>query len=157
MPFGLTNTPATQQRFIEAVLNGLIWDCCFAYIDDILCYSNSFENHLRDLERIFQRLQDHDLRIQPAKCAFCKPQFSILGFIASKDGLSPDPRKVQAINDYPYPSSPKEIESFLGMVSWLRKFIPRWWKNFIDVFNKVVFWLQKIRGRCKQVFCLLSV
>ena len=55
MPFGLTNAPATQQRFIEAVLNGLIWQCCFAYIDDILCYSPTFENHLQDLKEIFIR------------------------------------------------------------------------------------------------------
>ena len=58
MPFGLTNAPATQQRFIEAVLQGLLWECCFAYIDDILCYSNSFKNHTRDLRNIFSRLRE---------------------------------------------------------------------------------------------------
>ena len=125
MPFGLTNAPATQQRFIEAVLNGLLWTCCFAYIDDILCYSNTFKDHLHDLEKILQRLQDNNLLIQPQKCAFCQPTFSILGFIASKDGLQPDPKKVQAIQNYPYPTTTKETESFLGMISWLRKFIPK--------------------------------
>ena len=83
MPFGLTNAPATQQRFIEAVLNGLIWKCCFAYIDDILVYSKDFETHLEDLEEIFQRLQENRLKIQPEKCSFCKPTFEILGYVAT--------------------------------------------------------------------------
>ena len=83
MPFGLTNAPATQQRFIEAVLNGLIWQCCFAYIDDILCYSPTFENHLQDLKEIFIRFQENRLKIQPPKCKFCHLTFDILGFVAT--------------------------------------------------------------------------
>ena len=71
MPFGLTNAPATQQQFIETVLNGLIWECCFAYIDDILCFSDTFENHLKDLRKIFTRLKEHKLFLQPPKCFFC--------------------------------------------------------------------------------------
>jgi hypothetical protein len=125
MPFGLTNAPATQQRFIEAVLNGLVWDICFAYIDDILCFSDSFEKHLEDLDKIMTRLEQHNLVIQPAKCTFCRPTFEILGFVATRDGLKPNPKKVEAILNYPYPASRKETECFMGMVSWLRKFIPR--------------------------------
>ena len=83
MPFGLTNAPATQQRFIEAVLNGLIWQCCFTYIDDILCYSPTFENHLQDLKEIFIRFQENRLKIQPPKCKFCHLTFDILGFVAT--------------------------------------------------------------------------
>ena len=125
MPFGLCNAPATQQRFIETVLSGLVWQCCFAYIDDILCYSSTFEQHLADLTKIFQRLRDNDLMLQPAKCSFCKPNFEILGFIATKDGLKPNPKKVEAIQNYPLPTTPKEVERFLGMVTWLKRFIPR--------------------------------
>ena len=125
MPFGLCNAPATQQWFIETVLSGLVWQCCFAYIDDILCYSSTFEQHLADLTKIFQRLRDNDLMLQPAKCSFCKPNFEILRFIATKDGLKPNPKKVEAIQDYPLPTTPKEVERFLGMVTWLKRFIPR--------------------------------
>ena len=124
MPFGLTNAPATQQRFIEAVLNGLIWKCCFAYIDDILVYSKDFETHLEDLEEILQRLQENRLKIQPEKCSFCKPTFEILGYVATPNGLQPSERKIKALKEYPYPRSVKETQSFLGIVSWLRRFIP---------------------------------
>ena len=123
MPFGLTNAPATQQQFIETVLNGLIWECCFAYIDDILCFSNTFENHLEHIAKILERLRKYQLAIQPPKCSFCKPTFEILGLVASKNGVKPAEAKVKSILEYPYPSTLKEAQSFLGMVSWLRKFI----------------------------------
>ena len=125
MPFGLTNAPATQQRFIEAVLNGLIWQCCFAYIDDILCYSPTFENHLQDLKEIFIRFQENRLKIQPPKCKFCHLTFDILGFVATRDGLKPSEKKVKAMKEYPQPRTVKEAQSFLGIVSWLWRFIPR--------------------------------
>ena len=124
MPFGLTNAPATQQRFIEAVLNGLLWTCCFAYIDDILCFSKTFEQHVIDLRKIFERLRQHKLKIQPPKCTFCHPSFEILGFVATKDGLKPSPKKVEALQMYPYPRTVKETQSFLGITSWMRRFIP---------------------------------
>ena len=124
MPFGLTNAPATQQRFLEEILNGLLWKCCFAYVDDILCFSNTFKQHLIDLESIFQRFRKHKLQIQPKKCDLCKPSFEILGYVATKEGLKPNPKKIKAIKEYPCPKSPKEIESFLGMIAWQRKFIP---------------------------------
>ena len=123
MPFGLTNAPATQQQFIETVLNGLIWECCFAYIDDILCFSDTFENHLKDLRKIFTRLKEHKLFLQPPKCFFCQSTFEILGLQSSQDGIQPSQSKVKAIEDFPYPRTLKEAQSFMGMISWLRKFI----------------------------------
>ena len=123
MPFGLTNAPATQQRFIEAVLQGLLWECCFAYIDDILCYSNSFRNHTRDLRNIFSRLRENNLIIQPPKCALCRPAFEILGYVATPDGIKPSKKKLEALKKFPLPASVKETQSFLGIVSWFRRFI----------------------------------
>ena len=114
-----------QQQFIEAVLNGLLWICCFAYLDDILTFSASFEDHIKHFEQILTRLRDHNLILQPSKCSFCRPTFEILRFVATKDGLSPNPKKVKAIKDYPLPRTPKEVSRFLGMTSWLRRFIPR--------------------------------
>jgi hypothetical protein len=125
MPFGLTNAPATQQRFIESVLQGLLFKCCFAYIDDVVIYSENFEDHMVNIEQILERLRENHLVLQPAKCAFCRPTFEILGFVATKDGLKPNPKKVEAIKDFPYPRSPKEVERFLGMITWLRRFVPR--------------------------------
>ena len=124
MPFGLTNAPATQQRFIESVLNGLIMQCCFAYIDDVLCFSTDFTKHINDLKNIFRRFKQNNLKIQPPKCKFCHPTFEILGYVATKDGIKPSSKKVEAMKNYPYPTTVKEAQSFLGIVSWLRRFIP---------------------------------
>ena len=124
MPFGLTNAPATQQRFIEDVLQGLIWQCCFAYIDDILCFSPSFDKHIEDLDKIFKRLRENNLKIQPPKCSFLRPNFEILGFVATPEGLKPAERKKKALLDYQLPKSKKEVQTFLGMASWVRRFIP---------------------------------
>ena len=125
MPFRLCNALPIQQQFIEAVLNGFLWICCFTYLNDILTFSTSFEDHIKHLEQILTRLRDHNLILQPSKCFFCRPTFEILGFVTSKDRLSPNPKKVKAIKDYPLPRTPKEVSRFLGMTSWLRKFIPR--------------------------------
>ena len=78
MPFGLTNAPATQQRFIEAVLNGVLWQCCFAYIDDILIFSNSFEDHLLHIKNILERACEE----------LCELINFIPSFLCEKEGLS---------------------------------------------------------------------
>ena len=105
------------------MLQGLLWECCFAYIDDILCYSNSFKNHTRDLRNIFSRLRENNLIIQPPKCALCRPAFEILGYVATPDGIKPSKKKLEALKKFPLPASVKETQSFLGIVLWFRRFI----------------------------------
>ena len=83
------------------------------YLDDILTFSVSFEDHIKHLEQILTRLRDYNFILQPSKCSFCRPTFKILGFVASKDGLSPNPKKVKAIKDYPLLRTPKEGEQIL--------------------------------------------
>ena len=134
MPFGLCNTSATQQQFIETVLSGLVWQCCFVYINDIFCYSSTFEQHLADLTKIFQRLKDNKLMLQPAKCLFCKLNFEILGFITTKDGLKPNLKKVEAMAvsccslfillQETHVASEKDLNHFKNC---LRKYL--WFKN----------------------------
>jgi transposase InsO family protein len=123
MPFGLTNAPATQQRWIEQVLMGLNWAICMVYIDDIVIFSNSFEEHLKDLESVLQRLEEKGMSIAPEKCGFCKPSFEILGHICTRDGIAPNPAKIEAIRNYPRPTNKDELGRFLGMISWVRRFI----------------------------------
>ena len=124
MPFGLCNAPPTQQRFMDAVLSGLTGLCCFVYMDDILCFSPSFKQHLDDLRSIFTRLRDNNLVIQPSKCAFCRPSFDLLVFTVTKDGLAANSSKVSAVLQLPFPDTKAAMLSFLGGVSWLRKLIP---------------------------------
>ena len=148
MPFGLCNAPTTQQHYIEAVLNGLIWRCCFAYVDDIICFSNFFEKHLEDLREKLERLKEHNLILQPLKYSFCKPTFKILGFVTTKDGLLSNPKKVKAIQNYSLSKSPKKVEIFIGMVTWL--------KRFISNLFKLTFHLKKAKTLKESKFFLLE-
>ena len=123
MPFGLSNAPATQQRFIETVLAGLSWECCMAYVDDIVIFSKTFDEHMEHLGQVLQRLDEHELRIAPEKCSFCHPTFEMLGHICSKEGVAPNPAKTDAIREYPQPNTKEELVRFLGVVAWVRRFI----------------------------------
>ena len=95
---------------------------------------------------ILGRLKEHNLILQPLKCSFCKPTFEILGFVATKDGFSPNPKKVKAIQNYPLPKSPKEVEIFIGMVTWLKRFIPN--------LSKLTFHLRKAKTLKESRFFL---
>ncbi|KAM0726709.1 Retrovirus-related Pol polyprotein from transposon 297 [Formica fusca] len=122
MPFGLRNAAQTFQRFINEVLYGL--DFCYAYIDDILVASKSREEHDRHLRKLFQRLNDYGLRINPAKCIFGEEHVKFLGYVVTKEGTKPLPEKVQAIQEFPKPTTVKQMRQFLGMLNFYRRFIP---------------------------------
>ncbi len=123
MPFGLTNAPATFQRAMQFVLTGLQGKSCLVYIDDILIYSPSFEQHCKDLTEVFECLKTHNLKLKPKKCFFGRKELAYLGHIISKNGVKPDPAKVEAVENLSTPTSLKELQSFLGLVSYYRKFI----------------------------------
>lgn len=124
MPFGLKNAPATFQRLMNSVLSGLQGLQCFVYLDDIVIYSSSIEQHSIKLRAIFERLMANNLKLQPDKCEFMRKEVSYLGHIISDSGVKPNPDKVKAINDLRAPVDQKSIKSFLGLVGYYRKFIP---------------------------------
>jgi hypothetical protein len=93
--FGLTNAPQFFQRAIESLLTGL--DYVLAYIDDILIYSETIHQHLKDITEVLSRLRMAGLMLKPSKCFFVRPEVKYLGFILSKDGLRPDPNKVKVV------------------------------------------------------------
>ena len=124
MPFGLCNSPSTFQRLMDVLLSGLQDNVCLVYIDDIIVFSSSFDDHLSRLRTVFSRLRQANLKLKPQKCDFCMSEVSFLGHIVSSDGVKPDPSKVSAVKDYPRPSNVTELRSFLGLVSYYRKFIP---------------------------------
>ena len=100
MPFGFKSAPSTFQRLMNRVFLGLIGTRCFAYLDDILLDRPS--RNTRDRE-IFERLRQLKLKIEPDKCEFLKTELNYLGHIATREGVKPDPNKVQSINDFPIP------------------------------------------------------
>ena len=124
MPFGLCNAPATFQRLMEMVLRGLNWDVCLIYLDDIIIFSATFQDHLSRLRQVFDRLRQAGLKFSPKKCHFAQQQVEYLGHIVSKHGIAVDPSKVSKVRDWPTPRSVKEVRTFLGVASYYRRFVP---------------------------------
>ena len=123
MPFGLTNAPSSFQRLMTCVLSGLTNDQCLIYIDDIIVFSAMFSEHLDRLRNVFQRVQDAGLRLKANKCHFAQSKVSYLGHIVSKNGVEPDPSKIQAVLHYPAPNNVKELRQFLGLANYYRRFV----------------------------------
>ena len=97
LPFGLCNSAATFQRAMTHILRGLEWDICLVYIDDLIIFSRSFDEHLLHLEQVFKRLREADVKLKPSKCHFVKSQVEYLGHIVSAEGLRPNPAKISAV------------------------------------------------------------
>jgi len=124
MAFGLTNAPATFQRLMEHCMADINFKKCIVYIDDIIVYSRSFEEHLERLEAVFARLEQYGLKLKPSKCSFFKERVKYLGHVISVDGIQTDPEKVSAIRDWPVPENLDQLRTFLGFCGYYRKFVP---------------------------------
>ena len=123
MPFGLCNAPAMFQRLMEFVLDGMLWKNCFLYIDDVLVCSKTLDEHLTHLTEVFRRLRKANLRLKLKKCMFLHPKVQYLGHVISREGVSPDPEKVEKVKNYPVPTNPTEVRQFLGLASYYRCFM----------------------------------
>ncbi|GBN23680.1 Retrovirus-related Pol polyprotein from transposon 297, partial [Araneus ventricosus] len=121
MPFGLRNAAQTFQRFLDDILRDLN---CFAYLDDILIASIDHASHYRDLEQVFQRLNEKGLVLNIEKCIFGADKLPFLGCEVSKDGISPSKEKVEALVHYPQPQDVSSLRRFLAMLNFYRRFIP---------------------------------
>ena len=139
MPFGLKNAPATFQRMMNHVLSDYINKICVIYMDDILVFSSSLDEHLNSLTKIFSVLNEYNLKVQMNKCNFLARETQFLGHIVTPDGLKPCPSKIEVINKVPIPSTVKQIKSFLGLTGYYRKFI----KNYSSVAGPIIKYLKK--------------
>ncbi|XP_043207943.1 uncharacterized protein LOC122373698 [Amphibalanus amphitrite] len=124
LPFGLKGAPATYQRLMSHVLSGYTGKFCHCFIDDIICYSKNFEEHLEHLKLIFGRLSEAGIKLKPSKCAFAKESVTYLGHRISVGELRPDPDNVEKIRNLPPPTTRREVRSFIGMASYYRCFVP---------------------------------
>ena len=123
MPFGLKNAAQTFQRFMDQVLRGL--DFCYVYINDLLIASHSTEQHNEHLRLVFDRLRKYGIIINAQKCVFGAASVQFLGHLVDKNGIHPLPGKVQAITDFPQPTSRRQLRTFLGLINFYHRFIPR--------------------------------
>ncbi len=123
MPFGLTNAPATFQRLMESCMGDLYLTTCLLYLDDIVVYSRTYEEHLGRLEAVFQRLQDAGLKLKPGKCKFFQKSIRYLGHVISEEGVATDPDKIATVKEWPVPKSASDLHSFVGFVGFYRRFI----------------------------------
>ncbi|XP_058123276.1 uncharacterized protein LOC131285240 [Anopheles ziemanni] len=126
MPFGLRNAAQTFQRLIHDILRGL--DFVFPYIDDMIIASTTPEEHHEQLRQLFQRLEQHHLAINPAKCEFNRTEIAFLGHLVNTEGIRPLPERVAAITELKKPTTIMELMKFLAMVNYYRRFLP----NAID-------------------------
>ena len=123
MPMGLATASARFQRAMEKVLEGLLGKFALLYIDDVIIYSRNETDHALHLSAVFQRFEQYQLTLNPAKCVFGMAQVKLLGYIVSEKGLSGDPEKIAAIKRMQEPANVKQVRAFLGMSGYYRTLI----------------------------------
>jgi len=125
MPFGLTNAPATFQTLMNDIFRDLLDVCVVVYLDDILVYSQDESDHEKHLRMVLQRLKDHQLYAKISKCDFFVNEIEYLGHVIDSNGMQPNPKLVRALQEFPQPTTLKELQSFLGLANYYRKFIEK--------------------------------
>lgn len=139
MPFGLSNAGATFQRFIDGVIGHDLEPYAFAYLDDIIIASETFEDHLKHIEQVLKRLKEAGLSINREKSVFCRSEVKYLGVLVNRDGVKPDPEKIEPIKTYLAPKNLKQLRGFMGMASWYRKFM----KDFAKIAEPLTYLTKK--------------
>src|SRR3984893_11168365 len=129
MPFGLCNAPSTFTRMMNDILRPLIDACVIVFLDDILIYSPTIEQHYKDVSAVFDLLKGNKLYVKMGKCEFFKDELEFLGHIVGKGSVKMCPDKLDAIRIWPVPTNVHELRSFLGMCGYYRKFV----KGFSDI------------------------
>lgn len=123
MEFGLCNAPATFQRFMNNVLRPYLDQCAMVYLDDIVIFSRSEQQHVQDVLRVLRTLDSHGLVLNEKKCKFAQHEIAYLGHIVSADGVRPDPAKIAAITEWPTPDNVTHVRGFLNLAGYYRRFI----------------------------------
>jgi hypothetical protein len=157
MPFGLSNAPSTFQTLINRVLAPLIGKGVIAYVDDILIYAKTKEEHDRMLEEVLKLLDANRLYVKLSKCEFMLKEVEFLGHVVSQEGIKTDPKKCEAIHTWPKPRNVHELMQFLGLANFYRRFVRRYSDiaaPLTDLLRSGVefYW----SGECDRAFCELK-
>eukprot|EP01125_Pyxidicula_operculata_P009163 TRINITY_DN3033_c0_g1_i3.p1 TRINITY_DN3033_c0_g1~~TRINITY_DN3033_c0_g1_i3.p1 ORF type:complete len:168 (-),score=10.72 TRINITY_DN3033_c0_g1_i3:95-598(-) len=122
---GESSSGSHFQKMMNQVLHQFIWKSAMVYLDDIIIFSKSLEEHLVHIKEVIDALEKAKLYLKFEKCEFGLSSIKILGHIIQAGKIKPDPEKVKAITNFPEPTSPSEVASFLGMIGYYRRFIRR--------------------------------
>ena len=156
LPFGLANAPAAFERLIERILRGLQYKTCLVYLDDVIVHAQEFNQAVERLDEVFSRLKAAGLKLNPKKCHLLQKQVSYLGHVVSKDGITTDPEKIQAVSNWPRPVNVSQLRSFLGMCSYYRRFIAGYANiakplHVLTEKNRVFIWTEEAEGAFQKV------
>jgi hypothetical protein len=124
LPYGLSNSPSSFQRLMDVVLKHLKRTDCWVFIDDVILFSDTIEEHAKRLQHVLERFEKASLQLQPGKCVFAQPEVQYLGYRITRDGILPSPEKIQAVREHPVPRNAKDVRSFLGLASFYRRLVP---------------------------------
>jgi len=123
MPFGLTNAPATFQRALDIILSGLKWQLCLVYIDDVIIFSASAEQHVKDVDVVLTRLREAGVTLNVEKCTWFSDEVEYLGHIVRPGQLHVHNKNVDALKHASFPTTKTQLKSFLGMCNVYRRFV----------------------------------
>ena len=123
MPFGLTNAPATFMRMMDDILRPFTNSFVVVYLDDILIFSRTWEDHLQHIEEVLSTLRHHKLYVNLERCSFGMKEIQYLGYIVNEQGVHVDPAKIQVIRNWPTPRTIIDLRSFLGLAKFYHRFM----------------------------------
>ena len=146
IPFVLTNAAPNFQRLMESCLGELHLNWCIIYLDDIIVFSRTPEEHIHRLRAVFEKFKAAGLKLKLLKYNFFKKEIKYFGHVVSEKWVSTDPDKIKAVTEWPQPTTVTEVRSFLGFVSYYRRFIP----NFSKVDKPLNKLLQNVEGTPSQ-------
>ena len=121
MPFGLQNAPATFQRLMTACLGEHNFESLLIYLDDVIVFSSTYEEHLQRLQLVFQGLRRFGLKLKPRKCHLLQEKVNYLGHVIIAKGIETDPEKTTAVSEWPRPKNSREVRRFLGFTGYSSK------------------------------------
>jgi hypothetical protein len=123
MPFGLTNAPATFQCLMYHILQPFLRTFVLVFLDDILIYSPTLEDHCDHLQQVLEQLRQNKIYLKESKCSFAQPQLQYLGHIISGQGVQTDPSKISDKPRCPSPTNVIDLRAFLGLIGYYRRFV----------------------------------
>lgn len=137
LPFGLKNSPMTFVRLMDEALKGYLDEFVRVYLDDIVVFSNTTDEHQCHLDKVLERLQRHGLTCNPEKCRFGATEISFLGHLVTSEGIDKQPEKLEGIINYPQPIKLRDLRKFLGVCNWYSQFVDNYADTIAPLTNRL--------------------